>query len=253
MIRDTNKDWSKIAEDNPYWGVLSEETFRGSKLSPKDKERFYASGRVFIDNLLSFTRKHIADDFKIRRGLDFGCGVGRLLIPIALNAEEAVGVDIAQKMVELAARNLEDAGISNATVVLGDDLLSSVKGQFNFVNSFIVLQHIPPERGMHLINHLLGILEIGGVFSLQLTYAKERKFFHHENNKAQYYRRAGNQIQDMIQTREEPPTGTITMYEYDLNEIILIATRISGEPLLLLPTNHDGHIGLHLIGMKARN
>ena len=253
MIRDTNKDWSKIAEDNPYWGVLSEKAFRGLKLSPKDKERFYASGQVFVDNVLGFIRKHIADDFKIRRGLDFGCGVGRLLIPLALNAEEAVGVDVAQKMVELTAKNLEAAGISNATVVLGDDSLSSVKGRFNFVNSFIVLQHIPPERGIHLISHLIDILEVGGVFSLQMTYAKERKFFPHERSKAQYYRRAGNHIQDMIQTKEEPPTGTITMFEYDLNEIILLATRISGEPILLLPTNHDGHIGIHIIGMKARN
>jgi SAM-dependent methyltransferase len=253
MIRDTNKDWSKIAEDNPYWGVLSEEAFRGTRLSPKDKERFYASGRVYIENLLGFVKKHIADDFKIRRGLDFGCGVGRLLIPIALNAEEAVGIDVAQKMVEITTKNLEDAGISNATAVLGDDSLSSVKGRFNFVNSFIVLQHIPPERGTRLISHLLGILEVGGIFSLQMTYAKERKFFPHEKSKAQYYRRSGNHIQDMIQTKEEHPIGTITMFEYDLNEIILLATRISGEPILLLPTNHDGHIGLHLIGMKVRN
>jgi SAM-dependent methyltransferase len=253
MIRDTNKDWSKIAEDNPYWGVLSEEAFRGSRLSPKDKERFYASGKVYIENLLGFVKKHIAEDFKIRRGLDFGCGVGRLLIPLALNAEEAVGVDVAPKMVEITRKNLADAGISNATVVLGDDALSFVKGRFNFVNSFIVLQHIPPERGIRLISHLLDILEVGGVFSLQMTYAKERKFFPHEQSKARYYRRAGHHIQDIIQTEEEPPTGTITMFEYDLNEIILLATRISGEPILLLPTNHDGHIGLHLIGMKVRN
>ncbi len=252
MIRDTDRDWSRIAEENPYWGVLSEDQFRGAELTPDNEARFYASGQTFLDDLLGFVRRHIEPSFTIRRGLDFGCGVGRLLLPIARDSQEAVGVDVAPKMLELSTRNLLAAGITNAAAVCGDDELSQVIGTFNFVNSYIVLQHIPPERGMILIRRLLSLLEIGGVFSLQMTYAKERRFLQHERTRATYYRRAGQTIQDLVPADSEPPEGTITMFDYDLNELMLTAGRVAGQPLLILPTNHDGHIGIHLIGMKAR-
>lgn len=252
MIRDTDRDWSKVAEENPYWGVLSEEQFRGTELSPEDTARFYASGQKFFDDLLGFVRHHIAPGFKVRRGLDFGCGVGRLLIPLARNAEAAVGVDVAPRMLELTTQNLRAAGITNATTVCGDDALSLVTGSFNFVNSYIVLQHIPPERGVRLVGQMLELLEIGGVFSLQMTYAKERRFFGHEQPHAMYYRRTERSIEDLVLVKNEAPEGTITMFDYDLNEVMLLITRIAGQPLLVLPTKHDGHIGAHFVGAKAR-
>jgi SAM-dependent methyltransferase len=253
MIRDTDKDWSKVAEEHPYWGVLSEDRFRGADLAPESKARFYASGNTFIDDVLGFVRRHIDPAFQIKRGLDFGCGVGRLLIPIARQATEAMGVDIAPQMLKLAEANLAESGITNASVVLSDDNLSQVTGTFNFINSYIVLQHIPPERGMALIALLLSHLEIGGVFSLQMTYAKERRFFQHERGSAQYYRRTGGVIQDLLAIGNSLPEGTITMFDYDLNEVMLAVSRLSGHPLLVLPTDHDGHKGTHLIGVKARN
>lgn len=29
MARDTDRDWQKIAQENPYWGVLSENEYLG--------------------------------------------------------------------------------------------------------------------------------------------------------------------------------------------------------------------------------
>lgn len=253
MIRDTDRDWSKVAEENPYWGVLSDDEFRGMDLSADSKARFYSSGATYFNDLLGFVRQHIAPDFSVHRGLDFGCGVGRLLIPLSRVAEEVVGVDIAPRMLELTTSNLAEAGITNASAVRGDDELSLVTGSFNFINSYIVLQHIPPERGIRLIRRMLQLLDIGGVFSLQMTYAKERRFFPHERAQASYYRRSGQNIQDMVLAETGPPEGTITMFDYDLNEVTLVLARVSGQPMLILPTNHDGHIGAHFIGMKARN
>jgi SAM-dependent methyltransferase len=253
MIRDTDKDWAKVAEEHPYWGVLSDEKFRGADLTLEDKAQFYASGAKFINDLLAFVRRHISPSFQIDRGLDFGCGVGRLLIPIARQSVDAVGVDIAPQMLKLANANLAECGITNAVVVLGDDSLSEVTGTFNFVNSYIVLQHIPPERGILIIARLLRYLQIGGVFSLQMTYAKERRFFQHERDRAQFYRRTGTVIQDLLPVDNDLPEGTITMFDYDMNEIMLSVTRLSGHPLLVLPTDHDGHKGVHLVGVKARD
>jgi SAM-dependent methyltransferase len=250
MARDTDADWTKIADENPYWGVLSSEEYRGADLDVEVKERFLASGEEYVANLLGFVHKHIEQDFQINRALDFGCGVGRLLIPLAKHAKEAIGVDVAPGMLKLARENIRFKGISNATVVLGDDSLSKVSGTFNFINTFIVLQHIDPERGMSLIRRLMALLEVGGIFSLHLTFAKERKFFMHEQGRATYYRRSGKIIHDLLPPVSQTGTGTITMYDYDLNEVMALVSSVAGQRLLVLPTNHDGHLGLQLVGEK---
>jgi len=251
MIRDTDRDWTKIAEDNPYWGVLSAEKFRGRELSAENRAEFFKSGEEYIADVLKFVAQHLSKDFKIRRGLDFGCGVGRLLIPLARVSQEAVGIDIAPRMLELTRENLAQEGLTNASVVLGDDAFSRVKGKFNFVNSFIVIQHIPPERGMEIIEHLVRRLEIGGVFALQLTFAKTREFFIHEQGRASYYRRDGDVIHDLLPKKNAPPEGSVRMFDYDLNAVFLLLSPFCGQLLLVTPTNHGGHFGVRIVGVRC--
>ena len=38
--RDTDKDWERIASEEPYWGVLSDDDYRGR---PSDPTRWLAS------------------------------------------------------------------------------------------------------------------------------------------------------------------------------------------------------------------
>jgi len=252
MVRDTDRDWSSIAESDPYWGVISVDQFRGRDLSAEKKAQFFASGQQYINNILSFTRKYMVHDFQIDRGLDFGCGVGRLLLPLAQAAREAVGVDVAPRMLALTQENLAAAGITNATTVLGTDDLANVEGKFNFINSYIVLQHIPPERGIRIIRELLLRLEVRGVFALHLTYAKERRHRPVEVLRSKYFRRNGNTVTGLVSEYGENPEGTVTMFDYDLNEIMSLVSDFAGEPLIILPTSHDGHIGINMIGIKAR-
>jgi SAM-dependent methyltransferase len=250
-MRDTDKDWSAVAESNPYWGVLSEERYRGEDISSDNKSAFFSSGELYISNVLGFVKFYLQADFQIDRSLDFGCGVGRLLLPLARVSREAVGIDVAPRMLSLARENLSLAGVTNASLIVGTDDLSNVEGVFNFINSYIVFQHIPPERGMRLLESLLRRLANGGIFSIQLTYAKERRHHQHEIT-SKYYRRSGNSFVDLVANSAGNPEGTITMFEYDLNEVIALISEVVGQTLLVLPTNHDGHLGAHLIGVKVR-
>lgn len=249
MIRDTDADWSKIASENPYWGVLSHRDYLGTDLQKTVKERFLLSGQTQFDNLLSFIHHHIEPDFRIRRGLDFGCGVGRILIPLAKHAEEAIGVDVAPGMLDSAQANLNDQGIDNAYLVPGDETLSRVSGTFNFVNSYMVLQHIQPDRGLRLIRRLLQILEVNGIFLLHITYANERNLHPSERGCISYYRRSGHEL---ISVESEVPEGSITMFEYDLNEVLAVVGNLAGDTLFMMPTNHGGHIGVQILGKKTR-
>ncbi|MBV9734807.1 MAG: class I SAM-dependent methyltransferase [Acidisphaera sp.] len=252
MRRDTDRDWRTIAAEQPYWAVLSAEEFRGRDLDAQAKARFFESGRRLVAEIIDRIHRHCRPGFTLDRALDFGCGVGRLLLPIAERAREAVGVDVAPHMIELARQSLKLTNTTNATVVQGDDTLSQVSGRFNFVNSVIVLQHIPPERGYRIIGRLLALLEVGGVASLQLTYAKERRFFGHEAGLARYYRRDGDTLHDLLPLDTAPPEGTITMFDYDLNEIMLMVGDVAEPPVLVIPEN-AGHASVHLIFRKARD
>lgn len=250
--RDTDQDWKRVAEREPYWGVLSHEDYRQAAMSSERLAQFMASGEQYVTNLFALIRKHLRPEFAPARALDVGCGVGRLLIPLAKRVRTAVGVDIAPAMLELCRKHAAEAGVVNVNVFPSDDTLSAVQGKFELVNTYIVLQHVPPQRGYRLLQAMLGCLAVGGVGSLQMTFAKARKFLAHEAPRAAYYRRDGNMVHDLVESNWEPPEGTITMFDYDLNEVIARISQVCGHPVIALPTDNEGHLGLHCIFEKAR-
>jgi SAM-dependent methyltransferase len=250
--RDTDKDWEAIAKQDPYWGVLSVDEFRGKELGEGDLVKFFQSGDVFIGNLMGLIHAHIARDFSPRRTLDFGCGVGRLLAPLARISQEVVGVDVAPEMLKICRSNMQRLGISNYSLALSDDRLSQVNGEFGFINTYIVLQHIPPERGYRILSSLLSKLQIGGCGSIQLTYGKDRQYLQHEIGAARAYRRDGNTIVDLLPVEDASAIGKIVMYDYDLNQIVAMISEIAGQPILVLPTRDDNHMGVHLVFARSR-
>ena len=104
--------------------------------------------------------------------------MGRLLIPLrAIRLEKPSEIDVAPNMLALARRYADQCNVGNVILLLADDELSSVTGDFDFINSYIVLQHIPPLRGYSIASKLISMLRPKGVGSLQFTFAKDRKFF----------------------------------------------------------------------------
>lgn len=250
--RDTDQDWRLLAERDPYWGVLSDDAFHRDAMDAASLQRFMQTGEDYVANLYALIQRHLVADFQPQRVLDVGCGVGRLLLPMARRAEQAVGVDIAPAMLTLTAQAAQAAGLGNLTLLPSDDTLSRLEGSFGLVNCYIVLQHIPPERGYQLISAMLARLAMGGVGSVQVTYAKARKFLEHETHKARYYRRDGLATIDIMPTDWQPQPGTVTMYDYDLNQVSAIVASVAGHPMLMLPTSDDSHLGMHYVFQRAR-
>jgi SAM-dependent methyltransferase len=244
-MRNTDKDWTKIAEEAPYWGVLSADEFKGVAIDSDARERFFASGETQIASLFAEI-EGISPGFSPNRSLDFGCGVGRVLLPIATRSREAIGIDIAPNMLALTKSNAEASGVDNIELVLSDDTLSRVTGRFDFVHSFIVLQHIPPERGYQIIRQLLSLLEPGGVFALHIGFAKARELMVHEMPAARYYRRDGTILHDLC-AQPPPPEGTVQMFDYDLNQVFAI---VSEFPIgrMSVKTISDSHVAISLLG-----
>jgi 2-polyprenyl-3-methyl-5-hydroxy-6-metoxy-1,4-benzoquinol methylase len=249
-LRDTDADWKALASEDPYWAVLSSDAFRSANLTRETLEFFYASGEEYVQEIIDIINRHLRPNFSPRRCLDFGCGVGRLLAPMARRAAQVVGVDVAEGMLEIAKRHLEQERITNVTLALGDDTLSRIDGRFDFINSYIVLQHIPPERGYRIFERLIQLLEAGGVAALQVTYAKGRKVWPYEASRARFFRRDGGVIHDIAPQEQDGAVGTVSMFDYDLNQLMAIVT-LYAEPIVIVQQmSDDAHLGVRFIFIR---
>lgn len=171
-VSNTDKQWEKWGESNPYYGVLTEDRFLTNNLSESDKAEFFNSGREYIDYVLGQVKSHIDYDFIPMRAIDFGCGVGRLVIPLSEVSDEVIGIDVSPSMLNEAQKNCEERSVKNVKFIESDDRVSLLKGEFNFIHSFIVFQHVPVKRGEVILSHLLAHLKAGGVCAVHFTYAK---------------------------------------------------------------------------------
>jgi 2-polyprenyl-3-methyl-5-hydroxy-6-metoxy-1,4-benzoquinol methylase len=153
----TPSDWEELARREPYFPVLTDEGVRD--------EAFLESGEADIALLLPAISALLGRDVPLTSVLDFGCGAGRLTIPLARRAVRVVACDIAPSVLDHARTNVRDAGLSNVAFVEAREL----EGQFDFICSLLVFQHIRPAAGYAIIRNLLRLLTPRGVAVLQLT------------------------------------------------------------------------------------
>jgi len=88
-------------------------------------------------------------------------------VPMARHCGHLVGVDIAPGMLAEAARVLPPDQVDLRLAAADDPLPVAPDELFDLVYSHIVLQHIPPARGLELLKDLLGILAPGGAAVIQ--------------------------------------------------------------------------------------
>jgi SAM-dependent methyltransferase len=241
----TDAEWQVWAENDPYFGVLTEERFRRAALNAAALEEFFATGRQHVAEVLAACRRHFGE-FSTARALDFGCGVGRLLIPLAEVSEQAVGVDIASAMLEEAARNCARYGRRNVRFARTlEELGAAGRGGFTFIHSHIVLQHLEAQHGLDIIGALLGLLEPGGVAALQVTYAhtKHRANLGVRPRVSRLLRFLGRPLRRMRRqlAGREPQ---MLMNPYDLNRVLFLAQSCGVRHGGLRFTDHAGHWGV---------
>lgn len=102
----------------------------------------------------------IPDDFKGKRILDAGCGMGRNSFwPLKYGASEIVAFDFDQRSVEVARKNL--AEFSNANVIYKSIYDIDYKDEFDIVFSIGVIHHL--ENPREAIRCMIQAVRPGGI------------------------------------------------------------------------------------------
>ena len=174
----TDKAWEQWGQENPYFGVRSHPTYLNANLNDEKLREFFAGGERHVEHVWKVIQSRVQPGFQPERVLDYGCGVGRLLIPFARRAPAVVGVDVSRGMLEQARRDCKKYGATGVSLLHVEELSSLAPGSFDLIHSFIVFQHIPVQRGEEILQRLIPLLKDGGVGAIHLTHSDPRSTLH---------------------------------------------------------------------------
>jgi SAM-dependent methyltransferase len=213
--------WEYFGKNDPYFAVNSISEMRTENIDQDQLRLFFEGGEAYVAKIWKEIEEHFVPHFRPRRALDFGCGVGRLTIPIARRSGQTVGVDISAKMLEVAEQNARNFELDNLQFIKGDDRILKVTGEFDFIHSFIVFQHIKPTIGEPIFRRMIEMLVEGGIGVVQFTYANSvstsaQKF------RSKLYRNVPFAYAARNFMRGAKSEPFIPMYTYNLNRLMLI-------------------------------
>ena len=113
----------------------------GRTFDPDDaaaEQRFFESGRTNAGWLF----EQVGDDLPgTSLAIEIGCGIGRLLLPMAERFDRVIGVDVSATMLTRLAANCRRFGIENAELMTVDDTWDK-RNSADLVYSWIVFQHV---------------------------------------------------------------------------------------------------------------
>jgi len=162
-----------FAAIEPYFTVFPAPQFLRANLTEATEREFFQNGETRIDVIFKTIELRLAPHFAPTAVLEYGCGPGRLALPLARRAARRGGtvtaVDRSPAMLEHAQRNAARFGLSNIRLVTPTQLFAESQ-TFDFVNCYLLLQRLRPAEGMPLMRALLQRLAPGGIAAFQFLY-----------------------------------------------------------------------------------
>jgi len=161
-----NREWDARAEVDVKYYIRS--------VHGQTENEFWESGIVNRDQILGINTSRYQKIFdkkdpKKMKVLEIGCGIGRILIPMSEVFGEAIGVDVSQRMIEIAQKSLKNIQNCKVFKTSGSDLSVLPDNSIDFCYSFIVFQHIPEKQVIiNYVKEVSRVLKPGCLFRFQI-------------------------------------------------------------------------------------
>lgn len=252
MLRDKSDiSWEKWGKQNPYFGVLTDERFRSENITEESKRELLETGRVHVERVLSMASSQFGALAK-KSALDFGCGVGRLVIPFAREFDHVTAVDVSLGMLDAARRNCDECGISNVDFVHSDDRLSKISRNFDFIHSYLVFQHIPAQRGEAIFSELLKRLNTDGVLAIHFPVRCNDSLIRKSTHFLRRNFSPFSVLVNILRARRwnEP---FIQMNCYDINDVLTLISSYGIKDVFLEVVDAGGFVSAFVVAKKPKH
>ena len=206
-FEDDRSPWDALARHDPIWRIGAD---AGSAEHEGADRLFLRSGADMVrDRLATLTRLYGPLPSR-ELALDFGCGSGRLTLPLARRFEQVIAFDISGRMVAYAAEHCLQHGLQNVIFCRAPDSLERhLERGLDLLLALGVFEHIEEQEGRALIAMLLGAMKDGARGCIELLVG----------NAAAAAERAPD-----LHEFDLGPDGTVTVgsHPYDINAIMRI-------------------------------
>lgn len=168
--------WTHLGITKPHWSVLTKEQYLPEHLDGSIDE-FWASGEHSAVQLEGILARHDCLPLATKNCIDYGCGVGRVSIPLARRFAHVHGYDISPGHLSLAKEHAEEGGAGNISFHLCSETFLEPLNECDVFYSLIVFQHNPPPIISILVANALRALKPGGIAVFQVpTYRVGYRF-----------------------------------------------------------------------------
>jgi SAM-dependent methyltransferase len=177
-LRDRVREaWTHMGATRPHHSVLSRDDYLPKNINQKAIESFMASGNREALIIKAILERHNFELAHSKTCVEYGCGLGRVTIPIANMFNKIDAYDISPTHLTWAEAYAKAAGVCNIEFRPISAQTTKPLEECDFFYSRIVFQHNPPPIIRELIATSLRCLRPGGVAVFQVpTYAPGYSF-----------------------------------------------------------------------------
>ena len=169
MLTSPDSRFEAFAAREPHFAVLTDPRFLRANLTPEHEREFFASGEAVVSWMLAVIDAGLSAQFAPMSILEYGCGPGRLALPLARRPGSVTAVDRSPVMLDLARREAERHGLGHIVFQTPAQLFTAPR-TFDLVVCYQVLQRLPSHEAKALLDQLLGLIGPGGVGVFQWPY-----------------------------------------------------------------------------------
>lgn len=160
--RHAQSAFDDFAAREPYFAVVTAPRFLRANLTPDHEREFFASGEILADKLFGIIEAGLVPKFAPVSMLEYGCGVGRLAIPLSRRPGSVTAVDRSGVMLDLGTRESARRGAGHIVFQTPEEFASASR-KFDLVVCYHVLQRLRRSHGLALIRQLVDRISAGGV------------------------------------------------------------------------------------------